>query len=253
MAGLDTQFVGRTVHMYESIGSTNDVAQKLAEEGTPEGTLVLADRQTAGRGRMGRRWDAPAGSSLLLSLVFYPRLKPHQAQRLTMLCALAVAEAIAETVDLPTTLKWPNDVLVHGRKVAGILTETGLTGNHLDWVIVGIGINVNFDRRLLEDIASQATTLASEVGHKVSRKQLLHALLRRVEAHLSDLRRPEVLVEAWKARLSTLGRRVAIAQAEDVVHGRAETVDEDGALLVRDDLGRMHRFLAGDVTLLPEA
>jgi BirA family biotin operon repressor/biotin-[acetyl-CoA-carboxylase] ligase len=251
LKGLGTQVVGQTAYTYGSVGSTNDVARRLAEQGTPEGTLVLAEVQTAGRGRMGRRWEAPAGSSLLFSLVFYPQLEPQQTHRLTMCCALGVAEAILETTGLPATLKWPNDVLVHGRKVAGILTETGLTGDRLDWAIVGIGINVNFSRHVLERLAPGASTLASEAGHKVSRRQLLHALLKRIETHLLDLNRPDLLVEAWRSCLSTLGRRVAVAGAEGVTRGLAEAVDRDGALLIRDDVGRVHRFLAGDVTILP--
>jgi len=253
LKGLDTQVIGRMAYTYDSVGSTNDVAHRLARQGTPEGTIVLADVQTAGRGRMGRRWEAPAGSSLLFSLVFYPRLEPQQTNRLTMCCALGVAEAILETTGLPATLKWPNDVLVHGRKVAGILTETGLTGDRLDWAIVGIGINVNFDRHALRDLAPQASSLASEAGHRVSRQQLLHALLKRIETRLPELDRPDLLVEAWRSSLSTLGHRVAVATTGAIVRGLAEAVDRDGALLIRDDLGRIHRFLAGDVTILPNS
>lgn len=247
---LDTQRVGRTAHTYDSVGSTNDVARQLADAGTPTGTLVLANEQTSGRGRLGRRWVAPAGTSLLLSLVFYPHLQPHQAQRLTMACSLATAEAIENTAGLPAALKWPNDVLVHGHKVAGILTETSITGNRLDHAIVGIGINVNFDRAILDEIAPQSSTLAAEAGHEVSRQRLLHNLLRWVEAWVPAIYRPVRLQTAWSGRLSTVGQQVAVVTHHPpAVHGLAESVDENGALLVRDAAGRLHRFMAGDVTL----
>lgn len=247
--GLDTQFVGRTAHTYDSVGSTNDVARQLADAGTPAGTLVLADEQTSGRGRLGRRWVAPAGTSLLLSLVFYPCLQPHQAQRLTMACSLATAEAIEKVAGLPAALKWPNDVLVHGFKVAGILTETSITGNRLDHAIVGIGINANFDRKLLAEIAPQSSTLVAEAGREVSRRLLLHDLLHRVEAWLPAIYEPARLQEGWRARLATVGQSVTVITDSGPVHGVAEAVDADGALLVRDAEDQVHRFVAGDVTL----
>jgi len=246
---LGTNLIGQTAYHFDSVGSTNDLAKDLARGGTPEGTLVLAEEQTAGRGRQGRQWYAPRNTSLLLSLVFYPRLEPHQAQRLTMVCSLAAAEAITQVTNLHTNLKWPNDLLIHGRKVAGLLAETSITGDLLDFVVVGIGINVNFDRNVLKDIAPWGSTLASEAGHTVPRRALLRTLLQRVEAWLPMIYQPTILHESWSACLSTLGQEVTVLDGHAVLHGMALAVDPDGALLVRDQQGRMHRFLAGDVSL----
>jgi len=248
LASLDTDVMGKTFYCHDRVESTSDLARDLANRGTPEGTLVLAEEQVAGRGRLGRRWYAPHGSSLLMSLVFYPKLEPSQAQRLTMACALATAEAITQTTGLPVGLKWPNDLLVNGRKVAGILTETAVTGQRLAFVIVGMGINVNFDRALLHDVAPQGSTLASEAGHNISRQALLGTILQQIEARMPAIYQPETLQEAWSSRLQTLGNRVTVTNQGTIVHGLAEAVDADGALLVRDDRGRLHRLLAGDVT-----
>ncbi len=249
LARLETKVIGKTFYCHDRVESTSDLARDLANRGTPEGTLVLAEEQIAGRGRQGRQWYAPHGSSLLMSLVFYPKLEPLQVQRLTMACSLATAEAITETTGLPVGLKWPNDLLVDGRKVAGILTETAVTGQHLAFVVVGMGINVNFDRALLQDVAPQASTLASEAGHNLSRQTLLRTILLQIEAWMPTIYQPETLQKAWSSRLQTLGSEVTVTNQGTIVHGLAEAVDADGALLVRDDQGRLHRLLAGDVTL----
>ena len=248
LASLDTDIIGKTFYCHDRVESTNDLARELANRGTPEGTLVLAEEQIAGRGRQGRQWRAPHGSSLLMSLVFYPKLEPPQVQRLTMACSLATAEAITQTTGLPAGLKWPNDLLVNGRKVAGILTETSITGQSVAFVVVGMGINVNFERALLQDVAPQASTLASEAGRDISRETLLRAVLYKIEAWMPAIYQPETLRAAWAGRLQTLGREVTVANQGGTVHGLAEGVDADGVLLVRDDQGRLHRMLAGDVT-----
>jgi len=247
--GLTTRLIGRQVVVYPRIGSTNDEAKRLAEDGAPEGTLVVADEQTAGRGRLQRTWWAPAGTALLMSLILRPDLAPHQAQRLTMLCSLAICDAIAGTTGLVPAVKWPNDVLLRGRKVCGILTELGIEGPRLAYAVVGMGVNVNVDFGGAGELTHTATSLAQELGREVSRLELLRAILINVEERYARLRAGESPHAEWAARLATLGQRVIVTTPTEQLSGIAEGVDADGALLLRDENGVLRHILAGDVTL----
>lgn len=251
--GLTTTFMGRRIIYYPSIGSTNDVAREQAVRGAPEGTLVIADVQTAGKGRLGRRWLAPPGTSLLMSLLFRPHfLAPYQAQRLTMICSLAVVEAIEAVIGLTVTIKWPNDVVVQDKKVGGILTELGATGKRLDYAVVGLGLNVNLDFGAVEavrDLAATSTSLSQELGREVSRLALLWKILGNVEGHYQRLGAGELPHDEWASRLVTLHNYVVVDTRQGIVEGWAEGVDADGALILRTNWGERHRVLAGDVTL----
>jgi BirA family biotin operon repressor/biotin-[acetyl-CoA-carboxylase] ligase len=253
--GLTTAFIGRQITCYRSIGSTNDVARELAAQGAPEGTLVIADEQTAGKGRLGRRWLAPSGTSLLISLLFRPDLAAHQAQRLTMICSLAVVEAIEAVTGLAAAIKWPNDVVVQGKKVGGILTELGATGERLDYAVVGLGLNVNLDFGAVEaigELAATATSLSQELGREVSRLALLWRILENVESRYQRLQAGDVPRDEWASRLVTLHNHVVVDTPQGVVEGWAEGVDADGALVLRTNCGERQRVLAGDVTLRKE-
>ena len=276
-SALTTQTFGRKLAVLPRTGSTNDVAKDLAARGAPEGTVVVADEQTAGRGRLARRWLAPPRTSLLCSLLFRPDLPPIQAQRLTMLCSLAAADAIEQVAGLQVHLKWPNDLVVKSqlanrksavrnlhspfsilysptwRKLAGILTETGITGERLDFAVVGIGINVNVGPEALPTLAPDATSILAEVGCPLDRGALLVALLAGVERRYQGLRAGESPYREWAVRLATLGQPVEVSTPAGVLAGVAESVDEDGALLLRLPDGGWRRLLAGDVTLaLPD-
>ncbi len=250
---LTTQYLGHPVLYWPVIGSTMDEARRLIEQNSPaevpDGTLLVADEQTSGRGRLQRAWWAPPASSLLLSLIFRPLLASYQAQRITMICSLAVCEAIAEQSGLNPQIKWPNDVLIGKAKVCGILTELDLLGTRLNHVIVGIGINVNVDFRVAPPLMSPATSLLAETGHAVSRLDLLSALLASLERRYTALRNGQSFHQEWASRMATLGERVEVASGPEHWTGMAVGVDEDGALLVRMDDGNTQRILAGDVTL----
>jgi BirA family biotin operon repressor/biotin-[acetyl-CoA-carboxylase] ligase len=248
--GLETERIGRNLVYRPAIGSTNDEARRLARAGAPEGTLVVTDYQTSGRGRLDRRWEAPAGSSLLMSLVFRPRLAAHQVQRLTMICGLSVVDAVEAETHLQVGLKWPNDLVIAGAKLGGILTEIELDGNRVDHAVVGIGLNVNLDPdQLPEDLWMVATSLSQVLGRKVARMPLLRELLRAIEVRYRALQAGQSPLAEWAARLVTLGQPVAVSAMGSCVRGVAEGVDDDGALLVRRDDGRLETVLVGDVTI----
>jgi BirA family biotin operon repressor/biotin-[acetyl-CoA-carboxylase] ligase len=219
--------------------------------------LVIADEQTAGRGRQGRPWIAPAGSALLMSLAFRPNwLAPEQATALVQLASVALCEAVAAQ-GIPTGLKWPNDVLApiapdaaEWAKVAGILLETQLERSQISSVVIGIGVNISAAPP--PDLTRYpATHLQAAAGREISRLALLRALLQRLDVWYGRLAagNPTELYTAWRARLRTLGQPVTIDLADGVLHGTAEDVDASGALFVRDRAGVLHRVSSGDVGL----
>jgi len=247
---LRTGFVGQVVVHLDSVDSTNDVAKALAEQGTPEGTLVIADYQTAGRGRFDRRWLAPAGSSLLFSLVFYPPWPPADAFALNTIMSLATVEAIREQTSLPTAIKWPNDILIAGHKAGGILTECGIRGEHLDYVVVGLGLNVNFDPAAIPGIPPTATSLSKELGRPVDQPSLLQSILQRIDARYQQALTGGLaeVHHQWVAHLATLGQDVCVQIGTEQITGRAETVEPGGTLLVRSPDGMVHRITVGEVS-----
>jgi BirA family biotin operon repressor/biotin-[acetyl-CoA-carboxylase] ligase len=226
-----------------------DSARQLAEQGACEGTIVIADEQTAGKGRLQREWWSPPHSSLLLTLILRPRLLPREAQRLTMVCSLAVCDAIKAIADLEAQVKWPNDVLISARKVCGILTELGLSGQQLGYVLVGVGLNVNVDFAVAPRSMGPATSLMVETGHRVSRVKLLDAMLVSLERRYGALQAGRSFHAEWSQRLATIGREVTVSDGTARWQGTALGVDQDGALLVGLPDGTMKRILAGDVTL----
>lgn len=226
------------------VGSTNTYASELAREGADEGTLVTTDHQTAGRGRVGRVWKAMPRQQLALSLILRPTFPPHF---LVMASALAVTQAIEQVAGVRPDIKWPNDVLLDGRKLCGILIET-----NSGVATLGIGVNVNGTLDDDAELAARATTLAAATGRTVSREALAAEIIRRLDARYFDLLEGGVAARRrlradWRERLVTLGRRATIHQHETALVGLAEDVDDDGALLLRLDDGRLMTVLWGDV------
>jgi BirA family transcriptional regulator, biotin operon repressor / biotin---[acetyl-CoA-carboxylase] ligase len=254
-AVLTTRRLGRPVLYFPRTGSTNDVAHERAAAGAAEGLLVIADEQTAGRGRLDRRWWAPPGSSLLMSLLLRPALPPDQAGQLTMCLGLAAVGAIEAVTGLRPALKWPNDLLLEGRKLGGMLTELRLEGERLEYAVLGLGVNVNiaFDEGPSSNLADTAISLSTVLGRGVDRVALLAALLGRCEAWYERALAGESPHTAWAARLDTVGRRVTVATTTGSVAGMAVGVTPEGALLVRDDDAAEHVIWSGDVTALRRA
>jgi BirA family biotin operon repressor/biotin-[acetyl-CoA-carboxylase] ligase len=231
--------------------STNDVAHDLAAGGAPHATLVVTDHQVAGRGRMGRSWYTPPNTALAMSLVLRPELDARHAQRLTMLAGLAAVEGIESIAELEAGLKWPNDVIggADMKKIGGILTETSIADDRIHVAVVGIGLNVNVDFYEQPELDLRATSLMALAGHPLDRLQVLAAVVERFAARYAQLARGEPLARDWAARLVTLGKRIEAQMGDRVLIGRAEQVDADGALLLRDDAGSLHRLLAAEVTI----
>lgn len=250
-AATRTRWLGRPLFYWPAVGSTNDELKRLAESGTPEGALAIADEQTAGRGRLERSWLAPAHSSLLMSLLFRPTfLHPTHIQQVTMVCALAAADAVTAVTGIQVRLKWPNDIQLGGKKLAGILTELGFDADlRPAWAVVGIGLNVNLEFSGLPVLSDTATSLSLALNRPVPRLPLLRAYLANVETRYDALRGGVGPYQEWAARLETLGRRVTVATPAGEHNGVTDAVDETGALLLRCRDGRVLRILAGDVTL----
>ncbi len=246
---LRTRVLGRNALYFPRLDSTNRLAIDLARQGVPEGTLVLADEQTAGRGRLGRRWLAPPATSLLMSLIFYPPLAPKEASQLTMLSSLALAAAIEKVTELKVHFKWPNDLLIGGKKIGGILTETGIEEERLEYAVVGIGLNVNYEVAQVPEIASTATSLSQELGQDISRLELLGEILWQIEERYQRLREGESFHREWTAHLSALGKCVVVTTLQRVLEGWLEGIDADGALILRQTNGEMTRVLAGDMSI----
>ncbi len=249
---LTTRRLGRPVLYFAQAGSTNDILRERAQDGAPEGLLAVTDEQTHGRGRMGRSWWAPPGSSLMFSLLLRPPLPPEEAAQTTMCLGLGAVEGIEAVTGLQAALKWPNDLLLRNRKLAGMLTEMDASSGQLNWVILGLGVNVNLDlAHAPDDLAATATSLSEALGRQVDRVALLSAILAATENWYDRLLAGESPHLAWSARLATLGRRVQVAlPGGAVVAGMAEGVTPLGALLVRTPDDQIQTIWAGDILAL---
>lgn len=243
---LAAKLIGQRVICYPSLLSTMEVAREEAQRGAPEGTVVIADEQTAGQGRMGRVWLSPGGS-VALSIVLYPDLT--YLPSLIMVASLAVVHSIELVTGLKPQVKWPNDILIAGKKVCGILLESSLRGNMVDYSIVGIGVNVNLTPSDLGEFPLPATSLSEELGGEVSRLDLVRQLLLEMDRLYLSLLAGGSVYEEWRDRLVTLGRQVTVTWGKARYDGIAESVDRDGSLLLRRVDGVLTRIVAGDVTL----
>lgn len=250
--GLNTEFIGGRVYYYHSLESTNREARALASGGAPGGSLVVAEEQVQGRGRMGRGWFSPKGLGIWCSLILRPELQPGEAPPVTMLTAVAVASALEKVAGVAPGIKWPNDLLVGGRKICGILTEMSAEMERVNFLVVGVGINVNTPiEDFPEELKEIATSLYLIKNEPVSRLNLLKHFLREFEFYyqrwINDGFGP--VLEEWKKRSVSLGCSVRVSTSREVWDGWAEDVDSDGALLVRMPGGSIKRFVAGEVSL----
>lgn len=248
-AGLYTAIVGRSVRFYQSTPSTMDDAAQWARDGAEEGAVVVAETQTASRGRQGRRWVSDAGN-LYFSVLFRP--DAAALPLLSPLAGVAVARAVRRVAGLYPTIKWPNDIIIDGRKVAGILAESALSGSRIDYAIVGVGVNIALDVSADPEIAGTAASLNQLAGAEVDRAELLRRILQYMDALYLDLHRRRSPIPEWRRWLDTIGRRVTVAHYDTAQTGLAEDIDDAGNLILRTDAGSLLTLAAGDITLHPE-
>lgn len=250
--GLRSRVIGRVLELLPEIGSTNDRAMAAGDGGTAEGFCVLADRQTAGRGRLGRTWASPPGVGLYTSILLRPKAPLSSLPLLTLVAGLAVTDAIRGVAALTARLKWPNDVWLDGRKVAGILTELATSASSVRYVVVGIGINVNHSADdFPAELRSAATSLFQLCGRPIARGLLAAAIYNGMDNWyaLFCQDRREMILEAGRLRSATLGNPVHVLAGSEDWQGQAVDLDPDGALLVRDESGATRRVVAGDVSI----
>ncbi|MFZ9853536.1 MAG: biotin--[acetyl-CoA-carboxylase] ligase [Limisphaerales bacterium] len=249
----DRRRIGRSIQVFQETSSTNDVVERLARDGVEEGAVVFAESQTQGRGRMGRRWESPSGRGLWFSVLLRPRIPLAAATQLTVMAAVAAARAIRHTSGLDPEIKWPNDLHLRGRKCGGILLELGAESDQIHHVILGMGIDVNLStEEIPPQIRGIATSLSQESGRPVDRPALAAQLLEELDHAYEGILtgRFSTLADEWERRCTTLGRRVAIRVGPREIHGLAEALDEQGALLLRTEHGRLERIIGGEVSLL---
>jgi BirA family biotin operon repressor/biotin-[acetyl-CoA-carboxylase] ligase len=246
------EVIGRDIRVFQQTTSTSDVVEKLARDGVEEGAVVFAESQTRGRGRLGRPWVSPAGKGLWFSLLLRPDMRPQATTQLVVAAAVALTRAIRSQTSCQPEIKWPNDILVGGKKVAGILTELNAELDQVKYVILGIGIDVNLDTGdFPEEVRRSATSLKIETGESWDRAALAAAVLRELDQAYTRIKTGQfaILAEEWERQCVTLNRRVAVRSGAQVIHGRAESLDSEGALLVRTQHGRLEQVIGGDVTL----
>ncbi|MEY2428312.1 MAG: BirA family transcriptional regulator [Verrucomicrobiota bacterium] len=247
-----TKVIGRDIRVFQETTSTNDVIEKLARDGVKEGAVVFAESQTKGRGRLGRKWLSLSNKGLWFSLLLRPDLRPQEATQLTVASATALRRAIRSHTGLEPEVKWPNDILIGGKKVAGILTELNAELDRVKYVILGIGVDVNMDAGdFTSDLRISATSLKVELGKTLSRAELAVVILRELDADYARIcsdRFPAVADE-WEEHCTTIGQDVTIRIGDRQIRGRGESLDEDGALLLRTTHGHLERIIGGDVTV----
>ena len=246
-SGLHTKILGKRVHSFDTVTSTMDVAFDLGVKSEPEGTIVCAECQTKGRGRLGRGWVSSSGKGIYLSIILRPKILPNEASKLTLLTAVATCEAIRDFTGVDCQIKWPNDLLINEKKVAGILTELSAEMDMVRFVVIGIGINVNNSKNLLP---SKSTSLKEELSKQVSRVGLLKTVLKKFDEKyiLFSKEGFKKIADEWRSLSATLGRRVKVMHQKEYTEGQAVDIDSDGGLLIRKDSGFTEKVLTGDVT-----
>jgi BirA family biotin operon repressor/biotin-[acetyl-CoA-carboxylase] ligase len=248
----ERQVIGRDIRVFQETTSTNDVADKLGRDGVKEGVVVLAETQSKGRGRLGRSWLSLRAKGLWFSILLRPPLPPQSATQLTIASATAVVRGLRASTGLECEVKWPNDILFRGRKLCGILTEMAAELESIKHVVLGIGLNANFEGSdFPPELRKLATSLRIETGRELRRCEIAAAILRELD---SDYRRIvngefESIANDWEAACSTLGQNIEILSGNRVIAGRAESLDSEGALLLRTQHGRLERIIGGDVTV----
>jgi len=251
---LGTKTIGKAVLSYKKVDSTNDVAYNLAENGIAEGTVVLAEEQAKGKGRHGRKWVSPPKSGIYMSCVLRPEIAPNEIPVITLMAAVAVAKAVRKTTGLQAMIKWPNDILVSGRKICGILTEMKAEQDSVDFIILGIGLNVNASARSLPEGGTSVKEELKAANNikTVSRTEMAKSIIRSLEAEYSLLKKggSERIIAEWKSMSAMPGSRIRVVLPNAELEGVAHDIDPDGSLVLRLDSGILKKIWSGDVVMV---
>ncbi|HEX3022535.1 MAG TPA: biotin--[acetyl-CoA-carboxylase] ligase [Lachnospiraceae bacterium] len=251
LSKVDTRRIARKVKFFDEVGSTNTVAKQFAEEQDSDGLLIVAEQQTQGKGRRGRNWDSPKGTGIFMSLILKPVLEPSNASMLTLVAALAVNEGIRKYTGLESFIKWPNDIVVNGKKVCGILTEMSTEVDYINHIVVGIGINVNM-RDFPAEIQHIASSLALESGHQIHRAELIAMIMEQFEHYYEQFLETKDLsnfMDHYNRMLINVNREVQIITTEESYLAYALGINEHGHLLVRNNEGNISQIYAGEVSV----
>ena len=249
---LSAEIVGEKLFVYGEVGSTNDVLRELIGDGlASDGAVVVSDSQTAGRGRFGRKWFSPAGRNLYLSALFCPEISPQKFSVFTFLASCALVEVFSG-YGVDAAIKWPNDILVDGKKISGVLTELGTSDGSVDYLVIGIGVNLNwpeeFIRREMEDVSEKTTSLSALLGEEVSRESFCAELINALDRFYGEFRRSGTreIVDIWTERWGFLGKEISVDVSGEVISGVVERVDATGFLYLRTDEGDLRKVVTGD-------
>lgn len=250
--GLKTNYLGQTIHYHDTVESTQRIAHRLAYEDMPEGTIVIAEEQSAGRGRMDRKWYSPKYTGIWMSIILRPKIPLAKAPQLTLLAAVAVVQAIEELTELTPKIKWPNDILINGRKMTGILTELQAESDRINSVIIGMGINVNqVSEDFPTDIEKMATSIAIEQGRPLSRAALIRSVLTHLEKlytlYLEKGFYPIKLL--WESYAISIGHQIKARTLTNVIEGKALGITDDGVLKIEDQNGEIHLVYSADIEI----
>ncbi len=249
---LNTKLIGNKIHYFDTIDSTNTYAKKLAEAEFNEGTVIIAEQQTAGRGRLGRNWISPAGKGIWMSILLKPTLEPKDAAKITLLTACAVCRAI-EHFNIKPMIKWPNDILVNGKKLCGILTEMNIEVDVIGYVVVGIGMNVNLSMEDLHpDILDTATSIKIETGTEASRKAIIAEIINQFEQLYNQLINNSSInsiIDEYKSKSAVLGKAIRIINKKEEISGQVVDINQEGHLLVKLSDGTNTEISSGEVSI----
>ena len=249
---LFTKYIGKEIYYFPELKSTNIMAKEKAlhrGEGISEGTLIIAERQSAGKGRLGREWFSPAGG-IWLSIILYPQLPPSYIPRITLMTAVAAVKAIKICTQIESQIKWPNDILINEKKVCGILTEMSAELDIINWVVVGVGINMNIDHREFpEDIHENTISLQEVLNKEVLRVRMVQIFLQEFEKYYESLKRREFssVLKEWTLYSHTLGRKIKVDMGERIIIGEAMDINESGALILKKEDGELIKIISGTI------
>ena len=250
--GLDTDYMGHKIYYYRELESSNITAREKArskKDEVSEGTVIITEKQTGGKGRLGRKWFSPEGG-IWLSIILYPHLSPAYIPRITLITAVAVVKAIKELTQIQGLIKWPNDILIHEKKVCGILTEMNAELDLINWLVIGLGINANIDHgEFPKEIKDISTSLKEILKQKISRVKLVQLFLREFEKCYNMLNRKEsaIILNEWKLYSHTLGRKIKVKVGDRVVIGQATNINDKGALVIKKDNGECLEIISGTI------